>query len=171
MLGTLDPKKKVDWKSHLGSLVHAYNCTKHDTTGFSPYYLMFCRHPHIPCPPHPIDLALGWANEKATSSTSDYVKNVRERLSKAFEVAKANASQSRADQKECYDRKIPGAFLTVGDRVLVRNICFQGTHKIADRWSEEVYLVAKQPNSDICVYQIDPGGGESADEQSNARGF
>ena len=40
MLGTLDPKKKADWKSHVGCLVHAYNCTKHDTTGFSPYYLL-----------------------------------------------------------------------------------------------------------------------------------
>ena len=33
MLGTLEPVKKLDWKSHIGSLVHAYNCTKHDTTG------------------------------------------------------------------------------------------------------------------------------------------
>ena len=154
MLGTLDPKKKVDWKSHLGSLVHAYNCTKHDTTGFSPYYLMFGRHPHIP-----VDLALGWADEKAAGNTSDYVKEVRERLSKAFEIAEANASQSRADQKERYDRKVRGAFLTVGDRVLVRNVCFQGTHKIADRWSEEVYLVVKQPNSDIPVYEIKPESG------------
>ena len=54
MLGTLEPSQKVDWKSHLGSLVHAYNCTKHDTTGFSPYYLMFGRHPRIP-----VDLVLG----------------------------------------------------------------------------------------------------------------
>ena len=110
----------------MGSLVHAYNCTKHDTTGFSPYYLMFGRHPHIP-----VDLALGWADEKAAGNTSDYVKEVRERLSKAFEIAEANASQSRADQKERYDRKVRGAFLTVGDRVLVRNVCFQGTHKTA----------------------------------------
>ena len=84
MLGTLDPKK-VDRKSHLGL----------------PYYLMFGSHPHIP-----VDFALGWANEKATVNTNDYVKQVRERLSKAFEIAEANASQSWADQKECYDQKI-----------------------------------------------------------------
>ena len=37
----------------------------------------------------------------------------------------------------------------MGDRVLVRIFCFQDTHKIADCWSEEVYLVVKQPNPDI----------------------
>ena len=26
MLGTLNLKKNADWKSHVGSLVHAYNC-------------------------------------------------------------------------------------------------------------------------------------------------
>ena len=34
MLGTLDPDRKCDWKSHIGSLVHVYNCTKHDSTEF-----------------------------------------------------------------------------------------------------------------------------------------
>ena len=40
-LGKLNPDRKVDWKSHIESLVHEYNCTKHDSTGFSAYYLMF----------------------------------------------------------------------------------------------------------------------------------
>ena len=81
----------------------------------------------------------------------------------AFVIAEANANQSRSDQKEHYARKIRDAFLTVGDRVLVRNVCFQGTHKIADCWSEEVYLVVKQPNPDIPVYEIEPelGNGKS----------
>ena len=48
MMGTLEPVKKLDWKSHIGPLVHAYNCTKHDTTGYAPYFLMFGRHPRIP---------------------------------------------------------------------------------------------------------------------------
>ena len=47
MLGTLDPEQKVDWKSHIGSSVHAYNCTRHDSTDYAPYYLMFGRKPRL----------------------------------------------------------------------------------------------------------------------------
>ena len=54
LLGTLDPKEKPDWKSHVGPLVHAYNATKHDSTKHSPFLLMFGREPRLP-----IDLALG----------------------------------------------------------------------------------------------------------------
>jgi transposase InsO family protein len=45
MLGTLEPEQKKNWKAYVGPLVHAYNCTQHDSTGFSPYYLMFGRNP------------------------------------------------------------------------------------------------------------------------------
>ena len=45
MLGTLTDDHKADWKSHLAPLVHAYNCTRNDATGYSPYYLMYGRHP------------------------------------------------------------------------------------------------------------------------------
>ena len=47
MLGTLQPTQKSDWKSYVLPLVHAYNATRHDTTGFSPFYLMFGRHPRL----------------------------------------------------------------------------------------------------------------------------
>ena len=82
----------------------------------------------------------------------------QEEAFQGFEIAEANASQSRADQKEHYDWKIQGAFLTVGDRALVRDVSFQGTHKIVDHWSEEVYLVVKQPKT-IPVYEIEPESG------------
>ena len=47
MLGTLEPPLKSDWKSYVSPLVHAYNATRHDSTEFSPFFLMFGRHPGL----------------------------------------------------------------------------------------------------------------------------
>ena len=54
MLGTLSAEDNVDWKSHIADMTHAYNFMKKANTNFSPYLLMFGRHPTLP-----IDIALG----------------------------------------------------------------------------------------------------------------
>jgi len=76
MLGTLDPDSKKNWKAYVGPLVHAYNCTRHETTAVSPFFLMFDRHPCLP-----VDLAFGLDIEPDKSrSTLQYTKNMKERL-------------------------------------------------------------------------------------------
>nr|XP_048715732.1 uncharacterized protein LOC125640603 [Caretta caretta] len=54
MLGTLRPEQKATWSQHVAFLVHAYNATKNDATGVTPYLLMFGREPRLP-----IDLCFG----------------------------------------------------------------------------------------------------------------
>ena len=39
MLGILENSQKTDWKSYVPALVHAYNATRHDTTGFFFHFL------------------------------------------------------------------------------------------------------------------------------------
>ena len=47
--------KKTDGPSYVVPLIYAYSSTKHGSTGYSLYYLMFGRHPCLP-----IDIVLGW---------------------------------------------------------------------------------------------------------------
>lgn len=47
MLRTLNDANKADWKNSLSKMVHAYNCTRCESTGFSPYYLLFGRSPQL----------------------------------------------------------------------------------------------------------------------------
>lgn len=54
MLGTLQPSQKQKWSQYVSLLVHAYNCTRNDATGYSPYYLMFGHEARLP-----IDLCFG----------------------------------------------------------------------------------------------------------------
>ena len=69
MLGIL-PKEKSEWKNHIGTLAHAYNCTQNSATGFSPYNLIYGRQPHLP-----IDVMLSLApHTTAEPSTSKFVQ-------------------------------------------------------------------------------------------------
>ena len=48
-----------------------------------------------------------------------------------------------------------------GDRVLVRKVGLKGMQKLADRWSEETYVVVDQPSPGIPVYRVKTEGGRS----------
>lgn len=88
MRGTLDDKRKSCWKDFVKPLVHAYNCTRNDLTGFSPYELMFGRHPRLP-----IDLAFGLPVDKSSQSHSSYVRNLKVHLEESYRVARENAAK------------------------------------------------------------------------------
>ena len=47
MLGTLNDEQKVNWKNYAAPLVHAYNATRHESTNYSPHFLMFGWHPRL----------------------------------------------------------------------------------------------------------------------------
>lgn len=83
MLGTLQEEDKVNWLDNVQPLVHAYNTTRNDTTGFSPYQLMFGRQPNLP-----IDVAFGLNPEGHKVVThADYVKKLRENLQENYKLA------------------------------------------------------------------------------------
>ena len=48
MLGTLPTHVKSNWQDWVTTMTHAYNCTMSFATGFSPYFLMYGRHPILP---------------------------------------------------------------------------------------------------------------------------
>ncbi|KAK3091744.1 hypothetical protein FSP39_022296 [Pinctada imbricata] len=154
MLGTLDPDQKANWKPHVAPLVHAYNCTRHESTGHSPYLLMFGREPRLP-----VDLAFG-INKQPQKGLTKYIDDLRERMKTAYERATASAQEARSRQKENYDYKVRGSNIKEGDRVLVKIVAFDGKHKIADRWKDDTYIVTKQPNPMIPVYIVKRKNGE-----------
>ena len=151
MLGTLEEENKVKWRDYVQPLVHAYNCTKNDTTGFSPYQLMFGRQPSLP-----IDVAFGLnpAGQSRVTHT-DYVKRLKENLKESYKIAIQNSEKIALKNKERYDMKVRETVLEEGDRVLVKNVGLRGKHKIADRWSRTVYKVVKRIN-DSPVYVVAP---------------
>ena len=151
MLGTLNEQAKTHWRDFVKPLVHAYNCTRNDVTGFSPYELMFGRQPRLP-----IDLAFGLPlGKKAHSSHSQYVETLKSHLEESYKIALENAGKVMQRNKTRFDKNITVSELAPGDRVLVKNVRVRGKHKIADRWENEVYIVTKRAGS-LPVYTVKP---------------
>ena len=158
MLGTLSDEEKSDWKSHLGCMTHAYNCTKHASTTYSPYYLMFGRHPRLPID---IEFGLHKPNCSDNSSKSRYIQKLRRRLNYAFQKASKYSDQQAKKYKQGYDKSVKGPQLHVNDLVLVKIVAHKGRHKLQDRWEPEEYVVIEQPIAGTPVYKVKPVNGNN----------
>ena len=158
MLGTLSEEEKSDWKSHLGCMTHAYNCTKHATTTYSPYYLMFGRHPRLPID---VEFGLNKPNCSDNSSKSRYIQKLRRRLNYAFQKASKYTDQQASKYKHSYDKSVKGPQLHENDLVLVKIVAHKGRHKLQDRWEPEEYVVIEQPIAGTPVYKVKPVNGDN----------
>ena len=150
MLGTLDPSEKLNWKDHLETMTHAYNATVHDSTGYTPYYLMFGRHPRLP-----VDLAFGVQTEEQDEEQDycEYIQSLRERLLHSYETAHKTSEKAKEKQQQLYDRKVKGIEFQPGDRVLTVAKGIKGRHKLADRWKGPYIVQERMPRQPVYVIQ------------------
>ena len=158
MLGTLSEEEKSDWKSHLGCMTHAYNCTKHASTKYSPYYLMFGRHPRLPID---VEFGLNKPNCSDNSSKSRYIQKLRRRLNYAFQKASKYSDQQASKYKHSYEKSVKGPQLHENDLVLVKIVAHKERHKLQDRWEPEEYVVIDQPIAGTPVYKVKPVNGDN----------
>ena len=98
MLGILEEDKKSDWKTYVPPLVHAYNSTRHESTGFLPHYLMFGRHPRLA-----VDAFLGIKPGNENSDKSKYISNLKKRLDFAYRTASRKARRQSRRHKTIND--------------------------------------------------------------------
>ena len=153
MLGTLDDHHKEDWKSYVPILTHAYNATRHESTQCTPFFLMFGRQPRLP-----LDLAFGMGagnqEQDVEPNYGEYIEKVKKQMERAYETAREKASMSAEKQKIYYDRKVRGATVKVGDRVLVRQLSLRGKQKLANKWEDEIHVVLEQPADEFPVFVV-----------------
>lgn len=69
-------------------------------------------------------------------------------------MASASVSSRQKSQKGNYDKKVFGKTISIGDKVLVRNVAFKTKHKLADKWQDTEYEVISQPNPDLPVFVV-----------------
>ena len=79
-LGTLPPHAKKSWSEWVATLTHAYNCSMSQTTGFSPFFLMFGRILKIP-----IDVEFGVTlPDLLDTSQENYAQKLKAQLKWAY---------------------------------------------------------------------------------------
>ena len=160
MIGTIDTEKKETGNSLFHLFV--YNCIHHKSTGYSPYSLLFGREPRLP-----VDVAFGIEPESVNEkSYNEYVSDLREKIGDAFEKVQNIIMQisQEKNRKKNYDLKAEAARLLEGDRVLVKVLAHEGKHELGDKWTEDIYVVVRQPNNDISVYRAKRADGQGQEK-------
>lgn len=156
MLKTLTEKEKSNWKEALNKLVFAYNCTKCEVTGFSPFYLLFGRSPRLP-----VDALFGLDQDRGTTNQREYVERWTKGMQEAYEIARDHAEKSAERNKRNYDHKVRCADLYPGSRVLVKNLTPRGgPGKLRNYWEDEVHVVIRQAMEDVPIYEVKPEQGK-----------
>nr|XP_006815574.1 PREDICTED: gypsy retrotransposon integrase-like protein 1-like [Saccoglossus kowalevskii] len=155
MLETLSNSDKQNWKQHVSAVTHAYNCTKHDVTGYTPYFLTHGHHPRLP-----VDIYLGLVTEdEQTEDMDEYVRNWQRSLDEAYQIVSLRMDKKSLISKSYYDRKARQSELSPGDRVLMRNVKVRGKHKLADQWEKDPYVIVRQDDRGIPFYVVKPEKG------------
>lgn len=156
MLRTLTDNEKEVWKEYLSQVIHAYNCIRHKSTGYSPHFLLYGRHPHLP-----VDLLFGLSEGTDPVTHKGYAEKWWKRMTEAYSIANNNSLSSSAKGKFYYDQKVRGVVLKPGDRVLVRNLSERGgPGKLCSYWEKRIYVVKEQVSNNP-VYVVHPESDDS----------
>ena len=152
MLKALVQENETSWKDHLNKLVYAYNCTKHSTTGYSPFYLLFGRIPRLP-----IDSLLTYDTDETQCQTS-YIAKGTKAMEEACKIAAERLYRRKEQDVKRRQRKIPShTILQPGDRVSVCNLSERGgTGKIRSYWQPEIHKVFEGMGDLPVTYKIQP---------------
>ncbi len=156
MLKTLSDKQKSNWKDSLNKLIYAYNCTKSEVTGFSPFHLLFGRSPRLP-----IDVLFGLGTDSTPMNKSEYLEAWKRGMQEAQEIAREHVKKTSERNKRNYDQKVRYTDLDSGSRVLVRNMTPRGgPGKLRNYWEEQVHVVVRRIAEDVPIYEIKPEQGK-----------
>ena len=146
MLKTLPETQKSRWDLHVSKVAHAYNCTKNDAMGFSPFFLLFGRSPRLP-----IDFMFGCDKTQERLDHKDYVQKWSSAMKDAYTLASEHSIRNSAKGKKSYDKGARYSTLKPGDHVLVRNLSERGgPGKLRSQWEQDIHVVVRgMPDSPV----------------------
>ena len=147
MLSKAVHERPFEWEDHIRRLCLAYNSSVNQTTGHTPFYLMFGWQVRMP-----VDLMYGHPTLLSTT-VPQYVADVRSNLTAAYEQVRATMSTKLGHQKELYDCRVHGEPFKPGDLVWLHSpavprgqsrklhFSWTGPYRVTNRLSDAVYRI------------------------------
>src|SRR2546426_156216 len=89
----------ANWEKYLPYALYAYRAIPHETTQFSPYYLMYGREPNLS-----FDSALATCMD-IPANYEAYHQQLLDKLKRLNDQVLKNIKRAQTKQKEYYDRK------------------------------------------------------------------
>ena len=129
---------------------------RNNSTGFSPFYLLFCKQPRLP-----IDIFFNMCHHFPVNSYSDYVNKWKKAVEDAYAIASRGSCAGGERNKSNYDFKAESFDLQPNDRVLVLNFSEMGDPiKLRSYWEKDVLRVIRSKNNLPAVYEVQPENGK-----------
>eukprot|EP00794_Sanderia_malayensis_P002386 gene2386-biopygen1273 len=135
MLAAFVSSHKDDWDLWVDLAVYAYNTSRHESTGLSPYELVFGR---IAKTPLELDLGLPLKNPQ---THFEYSESLRTHLSSLQKIAQQNLARSRHDQRSRGPSHGNWTPLSLGQSVWLRR---PKSWKFGGRWVGPYEIISKQ---------------------------
>ena len=111
MLSTALERNQSEWDSQLPVLMLAYRTSTQETTGATPFSLMFGRSARLP-----IDLEFNLPSPNYVS-LDQYQNHLQQQLRQAYTAVREHSLAEQARQKRLYDKSVYGPKYEVGDEV------------------------------------------------------
>ena len=112
LLAKLVSDSQRDWVQHLPACVMAYNVSKHESTSYSPYFLMHGR--EAICP---LDLVVDTPYDDVPSDRNQYADELVERMKDAFRRVSNHTGVQAERMKRRYDANVRSAKFVEGQLV------------------------------------------------------
>ena len=142
---------QTDWDKFVDSVVFAYNSTVHDTTGITPYRMVFGEEIKLP-----VDIAtekVDIGQSSVPKTQAEYVRELERSLNEMYDIVRDVTGKLSFRQKRYYDRNVRSSNYDIGDLVR-RNqpkVMVGTKSKLARKWTGPWIVVERL--SDV-LYKI-----------------
>ena len=162
LMAKLVSDSQRNWVQHLPACVMAYNVSKHESTSYSPYFLMHGR--EAICP---LDMVVNTPFADVPSNRNQYADELVERLKDAFRLVHAHTGAQAERMKRNYDANVRTAKFEVEQLVWYYyprryqgrspkwSRFYTGPFRIEQRLNDVNFIIKKTPSSKGIVVHVD----------------